>query len=115
LPPASGAFVSAFPQLEAVIQAARDAVQGCGYVSRVAKDIEYHGLLWDNVELFLLGCKRGIAILEDKFLPELNPNVAMEWGWMRGMGLYLVEKDFKSPRAAARSEQLSAVGPASVM
>jgi len=90
------------PQLGAVIQAVRDAVQGCGYVARIAKDTEYHGLLWDNVELYLLGCKRGIAILEDKFLPELNPNVAMEWGWMRGMGrhvLYLVEKDFKSQRA----------------
>jgi hypothetical protein len=34
--------------------------------------------------------------------PELNPNVAMEWGWMRGMGrdvLYLVEQDFKRQRA----------------
>jgi len=71
-------------------------------VARIARDNEYHGLLWDNVELHLLGCKRGIAILEDKFLPELNPNVAMEWGWMRGMGrhvLYLVEKDFNSRRA----------------
>jgi hypothetical protein len=50
----------------------------------------------------LLGCKRGIAIVEDKYLPELNPNVAMEWGWMRGMGrnvLYLVEKEFKRQRA----------------
>ena len=46
--------------------------------------------------------ERGIAIVEDKYLPELNPNVAMEWGWMRGMGrnvLYLVEKDFKKQRA----------------
>jgi hypothetical protein len=57
-------------------------------VARIARDNEYHGLLWDNVELHLLGCKRGIAILEDK--------------WMRGMGrhvLYLVEKDFNSRRA----------------
>jgi hypothetical protein len=89
-------------QLAAVIQAVRDAVQKRGFVARVATDTSYHALLWDNVELYLLGCQRGIAIVEDKYLPELNPNVAMEWGWMRGMGrnvLYLVEKDFKKKRA----------------
>ena len=89
-------------QLMAVIQAVRDAVQNCGYLARIASDTQYHPILWDNVELYLLGCKRGIAIVEDKYLPELNPNVAMEWGWMRGMGrkvLYLVEKDFKRQRA----------------
>jgi hypothetical protein len=89
-------------ELNAVIQAVRDAVTGGGYVARLASDAQYHGILWDNVELYLLGCFRGIAIVEDKYLPELNPNVAMEWGWMRGMGrkvLYLVEKDFKKQRA----------------
>ena len=89
-------------QLATVIQAVRDAVQNCGYVARLATDTQYHNILWDNVELYLLGCRRGIAIVEDKYLPELNPNVAMEWGWMRGMGrdvLYLVENDFKRQRA----------------
>lgn len=89
-------------QLETVIQVVRDSVQNCGYVARVANDNHYHPILWDNVELYLLGCRRGIAIVEDKYLPELNPNVAVEWGWMRGMGrdvLYLVEKDFKRQRA----------------
>lgn len=89
-------------QLMAVIQAVRDAVQDRGYVARIATDNQYHPILWDNVELYLLGCRRGIAIVEDKYLPELNPNVAMEWGWMRGMGrdvLYLVEKDFNKERA----------------
>ena len=89
-------------QLGAVIQLVRDAVAGCKLVPRVASDAQYHNALWDNVELYLLGCKRGIAIVEDKYLPELNPNVAMEWGWMRGMGrnvLYLIEKDFRRHRA----------------
>ncbi|TMQ18809.1 MAG: hypothetical protein E6J91_07250 [Deltaproteobacteria bacterium] len=89
-------------ELQAVIDAVRGAVQQRGYVPRIASDNEYHSILWDNVELYLLGCKRGIAIVEDRYLPELNPNVAMEWGWMRGMGrnvLYLVEKTFKKTRA----------------
>jgi hypothetical protein len=89
-------------QLDNVIQCVRNAVDSCGYKARVAIDNQYHPILWDNVELYLLGCCRGIAIVEDKYLPELNPNVSMEWGWMRGMGrrvLYLVEKDFKLQRA----------------
>ena len=55
----------------------------------------YFDDVWSNVELYLLGCRYGIAIVEDRFKPELNPNVAMEWGWMRGLGkdvLFLVEK-----------------------
>ena len=50
----------------------------------------------------LFGCRRGIAIVESKYRQELNPNVTMEWGWMRGMGkdvLYLVEGTFDLARA----------------
>jgi hypothetical protein len=89
-------------ELAAVIEAVRQAVEARGYVPRLASDLKYHNILWDNVELYLLGCKRGVAIVEDRYLPELNPNVAMEWGWMRGMGrdvLYLVEKGFAKQRA----------------
>lgn len=102
--PAPGGSSPADQQLGKVIQAVRDAVKGVGqgHVARLASDQQYHGILWDNVELYLLGCSRGIAIVEDRYQPELNPNVAMEWGWMRGMGrnvLYLVEKNFKQQRA----------------
>ena len=44
----------------------------------------------------MLACARGIAIVESQFNEKLNPNVAMEWGWLRGMGrpvLYLVENE----------------------
>ena len=89
-------------KLQAVIDATRTAVSAAGHVPRVASDAVFHPLLWDNVELYLLGSCRGIAILESRYRPELNPNVAMEWGWMRGMGrriLPLVEKDFAYIRA----------------
>jgi hypothetical protein len=90
------------PELKKVVDVVRAAVSAKGYVPRVANDYSFHPQLWDNVELHLLCCRQGIAIVEDKVLPELNPNVAMEWGWMRGIGrrvLYLVEKDFKKARA----------------
>ena len=90
------------PQLQAVIDAVRAAVTKAQHVPRVASDQDYHARLWDNVELHLLGCRQGIAIVEDKVLPELNPNVAIEWGWMVGMGrrvLYLRETGFQRQRA----------------
>jgi hypothetical protein len=89
-------------QLQAVIDAVRAAITEAGYEPRLASDVSFHPLLWDNVELYLLGSRRAVAILESKYRPELNPNVAMEWGWMRGMGrdiLPLVETDFAYQRA----------------
>jgi len=85
-----------------VIESVRKAISEAGYVPRLASDKEYYPNLWENVELHLLGCSKGVAIVESKYKPELNPNVAMEWGWMRGMGrrvLYLVEEAFDQKRA----------------
>jgi hypothetical protein len=89
-------------ELRAVIDAVCEATRECGYRPRIAAEKAYHPMLWDNVELHLLGCKRGVAIVEDHYKPELNPNVALDWGWMRAMGkevLFLVETDFKHRRA----------------
>ena len=85
-------------ELQRVTDAVTQAITECGFMPRLASKKKYHANLWENVELYLLCCRRGIAIVEDKFKPLLNPNVAMEWGWMRAMGkpvLYLVEKEAK--------------------
>lgn len=89
-------------ELRDVIKAVEDAITEAGWVPRIASAQDFHQILWDNVELYLLGCCRGVAIVESKYRSELNPNVAMEWGWMRGMGrsvLYLVEDSFQLARA----------------
>jgi hypothetical protein len=89
-------------ELDKVIGAVEAAVSGRNYMPRKAIDHGIQAMLWDNVELFLVGCKWGIAIVESKYRKELNPNVTMEWGWMRGMGrevLYLKEKSFNKERA----------------
>jgi len=89
-------------ELKTIIQAVRDVVKASGYIPRLAYDKRFHPNLWDNVEMYLLGCKRGVAIVENKYQNELNPNVTMEWGWMRGMNrdvLYLVENTFDLTRA----------------
>jgi hypothetical protein len=89
-------------QLTNAIDSVKTAVTARGYVPRIALGQNFHRWLFDNVELFLLGCARGIAIVEDKYLPELNPNVAPEWGWMVGMGrevLFLREQSIVHARA----------------
>lgn len=89
-------------KLQAVIAAVEEGVRSRRYTPRMPVTKAHHRWLWDNVELYLLGCARGIAIVEDRYLPELNPNVAMEWGWMTGMGrdvLFLRESGFRRARA----------------
>jgi len=88
-------------ELERVIKVIADSVKKAGFCPRIARQ-DHHTWLWDNVELYLLACGLGIAVLEDRYRPELNPNVALEWGWMKGMGkpvLFLEETEFKNRRA----------------
>jgi len=89
-------------ELQAVIDAVVAGISKRNYKPRVANTALLHRWLWDNVELYLLGCARGVAIVEDKYAAELNPNVAMEWGWMVGMlrdVLFLREANFNHARA----------------
>jgi hypothetical protein len=82
-------------ELTRVIKTVKDSIKAAGFVPRIASERMYFDDVWSNVELYLLGCRYGVAIVEGHYLPELNPNVAMEWGWMRGLGkdvLFLVEK-----------------------
>jgi len=84
-------------RLQRIIDLVSQSLSDARLEPRIAKDAKYHPGLWDNVELHALGCCLGVAIAESRYRPEFNPNVAMEWGWMRGMGrpvIFLVEKGF---------------------
>lgn len=41
--------------------------------------------LWDNICVYMMGCKYGIFIFEDIDEREFNPNVPLEYGFMRAM------------------------------
>ncbi|MGZ5156594.1 MAG: hypothetical protein ACXWCO_13010 [Caldimonas sp.] len=41
--------------------------------------------LWKNVCVYMLCCSYGIAVLEDRIKDEFNPNVALEYGFMRAL------------------------------
>jgi hypothetical protein len=89
-------------QLQKVIDIVSSGISARGFRPRMASDQVLQRWLWDNVELYLFGCARGVAIVEDRYLKELNPNVAMEWGWMTAMGrdvLFLREASFTHARA----------------
>lgn len=58
--------------------------------------------LWNNVCVYMLCCRLGVAILEDRVANEFNPNVALEYGFMRGTNkpaLLLADKAFRNLRA----------------
>ena len=58
--------------------------------------------LWNNVCLYMICCKYGIAILEDRIADEFNPNVALEYGFMRALNrptLLLADIGFRNLRA----------------
>ena len=58
--------------------------------------------IWDNLKVYLNGCNYGMAILENLYSDEINPNVAMEYGYMLAKDkkvLLLKEKSFTNIRA----------------
>ncbi len=88
-------------QLTVVIEEVKKSIVQAGFTPRIAEH-QYHDWLWQNVELHLLGCSRGVAIVEDRCRSEMNPNVAFEWGWMKGMArrvYFLAEERFAHERA----------------
>jgi len=58
--------------------------------------------LWNNVCVYMICCKYGVAILEDRVADEFNPNVALEYGFMRALNksvLLLADVGFRNLRA----------------
>jgi hypothetical protein len=89
-------------KLKKPIEVVSNGIKNQGCFPRIALGAEFIAILWKNIELHLLGCATGVAIVEDRYKKELNPNVAMEWGWMHAMGkpvLYLIEEQFGAMRA----------------
>ena len=71
-------------------------------VARRADRRQYEPDLWNNLCVYMLGCQFGLAVLEDRGANEMNPNVALEYGFMKALnrevGL-LREENFKHDRA----------------
>lgn len=82
----------------------RIALRSYGLVPLRADDKFYpiDGILWNNVCVYMICCKYGVAILEDRGRDELNPNVTLEYGFMRALNkpvLLLADRKFQNMRA----------------
>ena len=58
--------------------------------------------IWENLTTYMNGCNYGIAVLENYSSKEFNPNIALEYGYMRALGkqvLLLKENHFDNIRA----------------
>jgi hypothetical protein len=79
-----------------------DTLETRGLKARRADRATYYDQLWENVCVHMLGSRYGVAILEDHVASELNPNVMLEYGFMkavnRTVGLFRAE-DFTHDRA----------------
>lgn len=82
-------------QMNQIYQSIKDALAELGMKAVRADDRDYTGELWSNIEVYLTGCKYGIAVFEDVEQRDFNPNVSLELGYLMGRGkrtLLLKEK-----------------------
>jgi hypothetical protein len=64
-----------------------------------AKTYPVDGDLWTNICVYMMGCKYGVCIFEEIDEREFNPNVPLEYGFMRAMNRQvLLLKDIRMPK-----------------
>ena len=65
--------------LESIDETIRSSLKTIGLVGHRADDRVYplDRNLWDNVCTYMIGCKSGIAVLEDTLAEDFSPNVAL--------------------------------------
>jgi hypothetical protein len=55
--------------------------------------------LWTNICVYMMGCKYGVCVFEEIDEREFNPNVPLEYGFMRAMSRHvLLLKDIRMPK-----------------
>ncbi|OLT44656.1 hypothetical protein BJF86_11940 [Serinicoccus sp. CNJ-927] len=90
------------PQHDEIYQTVRDALAARGMTAVRADDRDYTGELWSNIEVYLRGCKYGVAVFDIIEQQDFNPNVALELGYMMGRGKRtLLLKDRRLPALPA--------------
>lgn len=97
-------FVSGNKLLEELDRELRSVLQSYGLDPVRTDDKMYmrDRNLWNNVCVYMICCRYGIAILEDRVVNEFNPNVALEYGFMRALNkptLLLADDGFRNLRA----------------
>jgi len=91
-------FIDTEP-MRSIHKAITDELASHGFNGLRADDKDYTGELWTNVQVYLHGCKFGIAVFEDVEERSHNPNIALELGYMLALGRRsLILKEARLPR-----------------
>lgn len=98
-------------KLNETIKELRNILDAKGYKATRADDKMYISDrdMWNNVCVYMLCCKQGIAILENYSKQEYNPNVAIEYGFMRALNksvLLLGDRRFPRYRADITGKEM---------
>jgi protein-tyrosine-phosphatase len=85
-------------QHEEILTAVRGSLDYYGFDAFRADDMWYFDNLWGNVRVYMEGCQYGIAVFDQIYERDFNPNVSLELGYMMGQGKEcLVLKEEKIP------------------
>lgn len=89
------------PHFAEVYSAIKEGLASYGLKTHRADDKVYplDGDLWNNVCVYMFGCKYGICVFEEMDEREFNPNVPLEYGFMRAMNRQvLLLKEQRMPK-----------------
>ena len=86
-------------QFLAILAAIRESLRKFGLFGIRADDKAYTDDLWLNICAYMWSCRYGIAVLEDIDERDFNPNIALEYGYMMGLGRrVLLLKEARMPK-----------------
>ena len=74
------------PQLDEIRKALCNSLLNLGLNPLMAANKSYHPNLWENICVYMLASQFGIAVFEEIEKRELNPNIAIELGFMTALG-----------------------------
>jgi hypothetical protein len=89
------------PHFAQVYSAIKEGLASHGLKTHRADDKVYplDGDLWNNVCVYMMGCKYAICVFEEMDEREFNPNVPLEYGFMRAMNRQvLLLKEQRMPK-----------------
>ena len=86
-------------QFDEIVNAIREGLHTYGLYGIRADDKAYTDDLWLNICAYMWSSKFGVAVLEDFEERDFNPNIALEYGFMMGLGRrVLLLKEDRMPR-----------------
>lgn len=89
------------PHFAQIYSAIKSSLASYGLKAHRADDKMYplDGDLWNNVCVYMMGCRYGICVFEEIDEREFNPNVPLEYGFMRALNRQvLLLKEQRMPK-----------------